>query len=58
MSYFIQGLGYGLMAFGGLLTFSGGVVMLVSLCCFMAWIGEKINPDLEELCDEYDEENK
>ena len=56
MSYFLQGLGYGVMAFGGLLSFCGGVVVLVSLCSFMAWIGEKINPDSDLLCEEEDEE--
>ena len=56
MEYFVKGLRYGVMAFGGLLSFTGGVVVLVSICSFMAWVGEKINPDAEEICEDEDDE--
>ena len=42
MAYFLTGLGYGVMALGWVMSFSGGVIVLVSLCSFMAWIGDKI----------------
>lgn len=42
MSCFLKGLGYGVMALGWLLSFSGGVIVLVSFCCFVNWIGELI----------------
>ena len=63
MSYFLQGLGYGVMALGWLLSFSGGVIVLVSFCCCMNWIGERITgaaaeiENEEDVEDEYDPEN-
>ena len=48
MSYFLQGLGYGVMALGWLMSFAGGIIVIVSLCSFMAWIGEKITGSAEE----------
>ena len=42
MAYFLTGLGYGVMALGWLASFLGGIIVLASLCSFMAWIGDKI----------------
>lgn len=59
MGYFVQGLGYGVMALGWVMSFAGGMVVLFSLCSFMSWIGDKITraaggeDDVEE--DEEDE---
>ena len=56
MAYFLTGLGYGVMALGWVMSFSGGVIVLVSLCSFMAWIGDKITGGDAE--DESEEEQQ
>lgn len=55
MAYFVQGLEYGVLAFGVLLSFSGGLIVLGSLCSFMNWIGDRINPDDDGEVEEDDE---
>lgn len=57
MGYFVQGLGYGVMALGWVMSFAGGMVVLFSLCSFMAWLGDRINPDADEICDDEDEDD-
>jgi len=57
MTYFVQGLWYGLLAFGWLISFTGCLVVLISICTFLAWIGERINPDADVLCDEEDDDD-
>ena len=42
MAYFLTGLGYGVMILGALMSLAGGIIVIVSLCSFMAWIGDKI----------------
>ena len=55
MGYFVQGLGYGVMALGWVMSFAGGMVVLFSLCSFMSWIGDRINPDADEICEDEDD---
>lgn len=45
MAYFVQGLGYGLMAVGWVLAFGGGIMLLVSFGAFLTWIGDMISPE-------------
>lgn len=40
--YFVQGLGYGLMALGWLMSFSGGLIVLVSFGAFLSWVGDTL----------------
>ena len=42
MAYFLTGLGYGVMILGALMSLAGGIIVIVSLCSFMSWIGDKI----------------
>ena len=42
MTWFLTGLGYGVMALGWVMSFAGGIIVLVSLCSFMSWIGDKL----------------
>lgn len=42
MAYFLTGLGYGVMILGALMSLAGGIIVIVSLCSFMNWIGERI----------------
>lgn len=55
MSYFVQGLLYGVLALGWLMSFAGGIIVIISLCSFMSWIGDRINPDADEICDDEDD---
>ena len=49
MQWFLTGMGYGVMALGWLMSFAGGIIVIVSLCSFMSWIGDKIaGTDAEE----------
>ena len=57
MAYFLTGLGYGVMILGALMSLAGGLIVIGSLCSFMAWIGDRIaGTDSEE--DESEEEGE
>jgi hypothetical protein len=56
MNYFVQGLLYGVLALGWLMSFAGGVIVIISLCSFMNWVGSRINPDADEICEDEDED--
>ena len=42
MQWFLSGLCYGLVGLGASMSFAGGIIVLVSLCSFMSWIGDKL----------------
>ena len=41
MAYFLTGLGYGVMILGAMMSLAGGIIVIVSLCSFMNWVGER-----------------
>lgn len=43
MQWFLTGLGYGVMALGWLFSFTGGLIVLMSVCAFMSWLGDKVS---------------